>query len=446
MRYRRGPGAPCQTAFRLTWGYLSALCFALFPATHTFAQTPPASQTPTLNTQSNLVLVPALVRNKSGELIFTLKANDFVLTDDGVPQKLHLEEDTGGEPLALVVLIEAGAATRASGWQPHNLGPPPDRFSTLPTMIEALTGNVPHKIAVVGFDSGPELLQDFTPNIDSVTDTIHDMSTSIDGDGGAAILDALGFSLDLLRKQPPQYRRAILLLSETNDRGSKLKLNDALRAVSDTNTIIYSVGFSTGNTKASEYAHRELPTKRVPCDDDDKLCLWLRKMESSPNKAELISGSLIDLVLNGGIILVNPDPGPAHGCMSASDPTVVVAKNVAVRAFDCAGQLFPPLALAKVGAIAATEDLQRNIPETVAHLTGGEYFKFTDAKSLEADLQTISNHIPNRYILSFQPQSPHPGFHLITLALPSYTNLHVSARNGYWADTSAPPAPKPLRP
>jgi hypothetical protein len=379
------------------------------------------------------------VRDKSGDLVFTLKADDFVLTDDGVPQKLHLEEDTGGEPLALVVLIEAGAATRASGWRSTELGPASDRFGTLPTMIEALTGNVQHRIAVVGFDSGPELLQDFTPNIDSVTDTIHYMNTSIDGDGKAAILDALGFSLDLLRKQPPRYRRAILLLSETNDRGSKLKLDDALRAVSDTNTIIYSLAFSTGNTKASEYAHRELPTKRAPCDDGNALCLWLRKMESSPNKAELISGSLIDLVMSGGIFLANPDPGPAHGCMSASDPTVVVAKNVAVRAFDCAGQLLPPLALAKVGAIAATEDLQRNIPETVAHLTGGEYFKFSDAKSLEADLQTISNHIPNRYILSFQPQSPHSGFHLITLALPGYANVHVSARNGYWADSLAAP-------
>ena len=31
-----------------------------------------------------------------------------MLTDDGIPQKLTLEQDTGSEPLALVVLIEAG--------------------------------------------------------------------------------------------------------------------------------------------------------------------------------------------------------------------------------------------------------------------------------------------------------------------------------------------------
>jgi hypothetical protein len=405
------------------------------------AQTP-AAPTTTLNANSTLVLVPALVRDKSGELVFSLSASDFALTDDGIPQKLHLEEDTDSEPLALVVLIEAGAATRSSGWQPNNLGPPPDRFSTLPIMIEALTGNVPHRIAVVGFDSGPELLQDFTASMDAVTATIHDLSTNIDGDGGAAILDALGFSLDLLRRQPPQYRRAILLLSETNDRGSKLKLVDALHAVSDTNTTIYSLGFSTGNTNASEYAHRELPTKLVPCPTEPQLPPDRPPLTPPPPPCTPpgVEGLILD-ILSLRIGFENATPGPAHGCMSASDPNAPVAKNPLIRAYDCLGVLLPPLALAKVGTIAATEDLQLNIPETVAHLTGGEYFKFSDAKSLEADLQTISNHIPNRYVLSFQPQSPHPGFHLITLDLPNYTNLHVSARNGYWADTTAPSSP-----
>ena len=86
-------------------------------------------------------------------------------------------------------------------------------------------------------------------------------------------------------------------------------------------------------------------------------------------------------------------------------------------------------------AIAAFEGFQRNTPETVAHLTGGEYFKLTSAKSLDRDLHTISNHIPNRYILSFQPQSPHPGLHAIVLSLPNYKGLEVTARRSYWERT-----------
>jgi hypothetical protein len=92
--------------------------------------------------------------------------------------------------------------------------------------------------------------------------------------------------------------------------------------------------------------------------------------------------------------------------------------------------------------VAARDSLSKNVPETVARLTGGEYFKLTNAKSLDRDLQTISNHIPNRYILSFQPHSPHPGFHAISLTVPGYTHLIVSARDGYWAN---PPPASPAK-
>jgi hypothetical protein len=87
-----------------------------------------------------------------------------------------------------------------------------------------------------------------------------------------------------------------------------------------------------------------------------------------------------------------------------------------------------------MAAMASVEGLERNVPETVAHLTGGEYYKFEDSRSLVRGLMTISNHVPNRYVLSFQPQSPHPGFHTIELHLKEHPNLHVTARSGYWAD------------
>lgn len=58
------------------------------------AQSQPAPQTPSLTVQTNLVLVPALVLNKSGANVYTLTANDFALTDDGNPQKLSLSSKT----------------------------------------------------------------------------------------------------------------------------------------------------------------------------------------------------------------------------------------------------------------------------------------------------------------------------------------------------------------
>jgi VWFA-related protein len=381
------------------------------------AQTPTTPQ-PTLSTQSTLVLVPALVRNKAGDLVYTLSADDFTLTDDGVPQRLTLEQDTGGEPLALVVVLEIGGAGAREFNKFSAIAPP------MAPMLESIIGNVRHKVAVVAFDSQPTLLQDFTPNIDAAAGAIETLTPGCTrqhhlencasplalhnvplGDNGAAILDSIDFSVDLLRKQPIQYRRAILLVSETLDRGSHIAIDDAVRAVTDTNTVIYSIAFSTGKSEAAHYAARELPTQPG--------ALWME----------------------------NHHPQPPHGCMGkdpAPDPDAT--HNKAVQAYDCATQLLPPLALAKMAAIMATDGLKHNVPETVAKLTGGEYFKLTNARNLERDLATISNHIPNRYILSFQPQSPHPGLHALSLQLKSYPNLQLSVRTSYWADTAAEPA------
>jgi VWFA-related protein len=375
------------------------------------SSTPEASQASLLSTRSTLVLAPALVRNKTGDLVFTLTANDFVLTDDGIPQKLTLEQDTGGEPLALVVVIEIGGAGAREFNNFNSIAPP------LAPMLASIVGNVPHKVAVVAFDSQPTLLQNFTSNLDSAADAIASLTPGCTrqhhlencasplavhnlglGDNGAAILDTIGFSVDLLRNQPPEYRRAILLISETLDRGSHLKLEEALRAISDTNTVIYSIGYSTGKSEAAHYAARELPTQP------------------------------------GGLWMENHHPNPPTGCMGKDPDPDPATHNKAIQAYDCLTQLVPPLALAKMAAIAATDGLKRNVPETVAHLTGGEYFKLTDAKTLERSLAAISNHIPNRYILSFQPQSPHPGLHVINLSLPNYAKLAVTARTSYWVD------------
>jgi VWFA-related protein len=344
---------------------------------------PDTSEAPTISARSTLVLVPALVRNKAGQLIFTLKADDFTLTDDGVPQKLRLEEDSGAEPLALVVAIEGGGAGEGQLAKMHALA----------TMIDSVVGGVPHRVAVVGFDSSPVVVQDFTEDMGKAANAVEALIADDNGDAGAAVLDTIQFSTEMLRRQPLEYRRAILLISETLDRGSHTSLVDALHAISDTNTAIYSIGFSTTKSETGKQAEKLLGSSHA---------------------------------------------GPAGGCMAkdhADDPTT--SNNRAVQTFDCAALLAPPLRLAVVAFVAAKDALSRNVPEEVAKLTGGEYFKLGSEKNLEKDLATISNHIPNRYVLSFQPQSPHAGFHAIGLQVKDYEKLEVTARNGYWADVDA---------
>jgi hypothetical protein len=384
--------------------------------------------------RSELVLIPALIRDKSGALIYTLSANDFVLTDDGIPQKMTLEQDNGGEPLALVVVMQAGAAQQSTGWHPDKRDAPQNRFAHLPTMVEGIAGIVPYRIAVVSFDSQPKLVQNFTTDMEIAGQALQSASTEQEGDGGAAILDGLGFAVDLLRKQPPQYRRAILLLSETNDRGSLLPLAEAIRDISDTNTTIFSVVFSSGSAAAAEYGHKWLPSKRgTP---------RLNPAQAPPPPAFIPGSSYATAVsmivgyMTTGVFGENTVPYEQGGCFAGDTINVKGDKvpNNSGKVYNCLGQLLPPLALAKMAAIAVTDGMRTNVPKTVAELTGGEYFGFKDDKSLEGALATITNHLPNRYVLSFQPHNPHAGIHALVLKLPDYPQLEVTARSSYWVN------------
>jgi VWFA-related protein len=351
------------------------------------AQQPAPEATPqsTITVRSTLVLIPTLVKTKQNQLVYTLTPDDFLATDDGVPQKLTLDADAGAQPLALVIVVETG------GDGAQHL----ENYQHLAPLLDNLLGAVEHKVAVVGFDSHPTLLHGFTPNTSFIEHSLDDLATGDNGsDSGDAILDAITFAVGLLRQQPTTYRRAILLLSETIDHGSQTSLVDALHAVSDTNTAIYAVGF---NSTRAAIAHEA-----------------------------------------GG--LSSSEPGPAHGCFSrdfgldADGNPVVPPTSRGEQNYNCFAELVPPLRLARMAEIAFRNALAKNTPETVARLTGGEYFKFSDTRNLDRDLLTIANHVPNRYVLSFHPLNPHPGFHTLTLTLKDRPNLKVYARNGYWVD------------
>src|SRR5271156_3398154 len=93
------------------------------------AQNPAATsdQNYTLKTQSNIVLVPTTVENKHGDVLYTLKQDQFVVEDNGVPQIIHLDEDTDSLGLSLVVVVQC---SRSAGYEFPKL-------NGLGTMIDA---------------------------------------------------------------------------------------------------------------------------------------------------------------------------------------------------------------------------------------------------------------------------------------------------------------------
>jgi VWFA-related protein len=196
-----------------------------------FAQT-------TLHTTTTLVVVPTLVQTTGKEPVFSLTAADFVLTDNGVPQKVTLEEETK-RPLSLVVLMQTGGIARGQFAS----------YVNLETMLASLLSGAPNKVSIVNFDSRPEAASPFTSNVAEWSEAINHPDQ---GDSGAAIFDGISYALNLLKKEPVSNRRAILLISQEHDSGSKTQMKDIVRDLGETNTAIYSITFSAEKTAARQ--------------------------------------------------------------------------------------------------------------------------------------------------------------------------------------------------
>jgi len=87
--------------------------------------------------------------------------------------------------------------------------------------------------------------------------------------------------------------------------------------------------------------------------------------------------------------------------------------------------------LEKLAAIR--QAMRKNIPQTLAELTGGEYRMFHTQKTFEADMIDLANNVHSRYALSFEPKNPHPGLHQIRVRLRDRSKkVTVLYRTTYW--------------
>jgi len=191
-----------------------------------------AQEEPTFRTQSNVVLVPALVRDKSGEIVYGLQAKDFVIEDDGVAQTVHLDDAAESEPVSLVVAVQCGRRADFELPRMHGLG----------LMLQPLLAQPETKVAIITFDSQVHAVENFTGNENAVTRDLEGLRA---GDGGAAILDAVNYSVKLLDGVPKNRKRVLLLISETRDHGShSATIDDVIKAIGNSNIVVYTLAFS----------------------------------------------------------------------------------------------------------------------------------------------------------------------------------------------------------
>jgi VWFA-related protein len=115
------------------------------------------------------------------------------------------------------------------------------RIRGLSAMLNPIFSQPRSQVALVEFDSEINLVQDFTNRESSIDEQLEHPRS---GDGGAAILDAVQYSVRLL-DHTPEHRRVILLISETRDHGSHIaRIKDVVTEVGNSNTVVYALPFS----------------------------------------------------------------------------------------------------------------------------------------------------------------------------------------------------------
>jgi VWFA-related protein len=185
---------------------------------------------PIIKATSTLVAAPTLLRLPSGEFLKHLSADQIELFDNGIRQNVTLEE-TGDRPIAVVVLMQTS-------------GPDAGQFRNyrkLPELLYPLIGQSPHEIMLVTFDSRPRATWHFPARSDGVE---YALTHPVAGDDGAAILDAVDYVIELLQQEAGDFRRVVLLLSQSQDEGSRTSAEEVVRHLGKGNTSVYSLTFS----------------------------------------------------------------------------------------------------------------------------------------------------------------------------------------------------------
>lgn len=176
-----------------------------------------------------LVIAPTTITDSHNHNVDGLTADDLVLYDNNVPQKIQL--DWTAFPIDLVVAVQTSA----------NSGAVIDKLGSSGILFTQLLAADSGETAMLSFGDEVKLHQDFTSDPDAV---IHAMRMPRKEGDDAHVLDALVQASTMLEHRPPGRRRIILLIGEKRDRSSKTKLADTMEQIQKLNIAVYWLTYS----------------------------------------------------------------------------------------------------------------------------------------------------------------------------------------------------------
>ncbi len=201
-----------------------------------------------------VVTLPVTVRDKHGKIVRDLTKDDFTLQEDGRPQTIKYFSQETNLPLTLGLLVDTSRS------QDNVLDA---ERSASRSFIDQMLVQPKDKAFLIHFDREVELLQDLTASREKLQSALELLKTSSDREhsndpndpsnspsgsgshrgGGTQLYDAVYLaSNELMKKQ--QGRKAIVILSDGVDHGSKTYLESAIEAAQRADTVVYSIYFA----------------------------------------------------------------------------------------------------------------------------------------------------------------------------------------------------------
>ncbi len=256
---RRAFPARMRTLVTMAAGSLALLSSVMARAQQAGAQQNGAQPTTTMSVQVNVVNVLATVRDKHGKIINDLGKQDFTLTEDGHPQTIHYFTRDTDLPLSLGLLVDTSMSQRRVLDQER---------SASHSFLDQMVREDKDQAFIIHFDREVELLQDFTASHQKLEAALDQLQTpqytqaSTGGSqnpdpssgggrrggmsgGGTHLYDAIYLATDdadgLMSKQ--KNRKALVILSDGVDHGSRETLEGAISSAQRADTIVYSILF-----------------------------------------------------------------------------------------------------------------------------------------------------------------------------------------------------------
>ena len=221
---------------------------------------------PTIAVNVKVVNVLATVRNKHGEIVRDLSKDDFLLEEDGRPQTIGYFARESDLPLILGLLVDTSLSQRRVLEQ--------ERSASTTFLDQVLRVNKDQAF-VIHFDREVELLQDLTSSRQKLEAALQLLQTpefhreeagnSPDSSagprrrggagGGTLLYDAVYLASNEVMKRQ-QGRKAVIVLSDGVDRGSKVTLASAVEAAQRADTLVYSILFADEEPYGGGYGGR----------------------------------------------------------------------------------------------------------------------------------------------------------------------------------------------